>query len=175
MDWNVKWCRIGNNIIKITEISVLQMFVKGYPINIYNSTSVIINCVSFFVYISWATIRVVLFWQCLLQIKATKEFEIEGPDEKKITEFFPCLLHTNGKCVLSLYCLYTFHYAIKYTCAAWPENDKDPAFFRYSKFPLETRTQWRQKLPIYLNLGLTFSPAEICLVAQNLHMMYLQE
>lgn len=48
MDWNVKWCRIGNNIIKITEISVLQMFVKGYPINIYNSTSVIINCVSFF-------------------------------------------------------------------------------------------------------------------------------
>lgn len=52
MDWNVQWCRIGNNIIKITEISVLQMFVKGYPINIYNSTSVIINCVSFFVYIS---------------------------------------------------------------------------------------------------------------------------
>lgn len=41
-------CRIGNNIIKITEISVLQMFVNGYSINIYNSTSVIINCVSFF-------------------------------------------------------------------------------------------------------------------------------
>lgn len=44
-------CRIGNNIIKITEISVLQMFVKGYSINIYNSTSVIINCVSFFLFI----------------------------------------------------------------------------------------------------------------------------
>lgn len=83
MDWNVQRCRIGNNIIKITEISVLQMFVKGYSINIYNSTSVIINCVSFFVYISWATIRVVVFWPCLLQIKAAKEFEIEGPDEKK--------------------------------------------------------------------------------------------
>lgn len=120
----------GIILSRFSEISVLQMFVKGYPINIYNSTSVIINCVSFFVYISWATIRVVLFWPFLLQIKAAKEFGIEGPDEKKITEFFPCLLHTNGKCVLSLYCLYTFHYAIKYTCAAWPENDKDPAFFQ---------------------------------------------
>lgn len=92
------------------------MFVKGYFINIYNFILVIINCVLFFClyFVSYNKGGVVLIMFFIN--KVIKEFEIEGLDEKKIIEFFLCLLYINGKCVFLFYCLYIFYYVIKYMC-----------------------------------------------------------